>query len=129
MNGLMIALKGIFAAICTFVTYIFGGIDVSVVTLLVFIVLDYITGIVAAAYTKTLSSSIGLLGILKKIAILCCVVVAVMVDRLLETDFIFKTAFCYFMIANEGLSVLENAGKMGVPLPEKLLDALKQLKE
>ncbi len=129
MNGALIALKGAFAAVCTFATYLFGGFDISVITLCIFIVLDYITGIVAAAYTKTLSSKQGLLGILKKITILCCVIVAVMIDRLLETDFIFKTAFCYFMIANEGLSVLENAGKMGVPLPEKLLDALKQLKE
>ncbi|MBQ2945540.1 MAG: phage holin family protein [Clostridia bacterium] len=129
MNTVTFALKGAFAAVFTFITYLFGGFDIPVITLLVFIILDYITGVISAVFTKTLSSSYGLLGILKKIAILCCVVVAVMLDRLLETDFIFKTAFCYFMIANEGISVLENAGKMGIPLPQKLLDALKQLKE
>ena len=122
--------KSVFASVVTFLTYSFGGFDAAIVTLFVFMVLDYVTGVAAAAFTKTLSSEIGFKGILRKLSILACVMVAVFLDRLTTGDgWVFRTLFCYFMIANEGLSILENAGKMGVPLPQKLLDALKQLKE
>ena len=122
------AFKTAFAAVATAANYLFGGFDVSLIALFVFMALDYATGVISAAHRGELSSKAGFFGILRKAAIVACVIVAVMLDRLLGTEHVFKMMFCYFMIANEGLSVLENAGEMGVPLPKKLIDALKQLR-
>ncbi len=124
-----IALKCAIATSGGIFTYLFGGVDAAAITLFVFIILDYITGVFGAIINKSLSSSVGLKGILRKLAIISCVIVAVLLDRLLNTEDMLRTMFCYFMIANEGLSILENAAKMGIPLPEKLIETLKQLKK
>ena len=128
MSKIGAVIKTAFAAVATAANYLLGGFDASVITLFVFIALDYVTGILSAAHRGELSSKTGLFGILRKAAIVACVIGAVMLDRLLGTEQVFKMMFCYFMIANEGLSVLENAGEMGVPLPKKLVNALKQLR-
>lgn len=116
------------AVIATFLTYIFGTWDAAIGVLIVLMVLDYITGVVYAYVNKNINSEIGFKGLLKKCLVLVVLIVAVMLDRLLNTgDWVFRTLVCYFYIANEGISLLENISKLGVPIPAKIKDALEQL--
>ena len=92
--------------------------------------LDYITGFTRGYINKELSSDVGLKGIARKCVIFVVLIVAVMLDRLMNTgNWLFRSLVCYFYIANEGLSLLENSAALGVPIPTKLKDALAQLKE
>lgn len=113
--------------ICTALTALFGGLDAVLAALLIFITLDYVTGIIAAIVEGKLSSKVGFLGLLKKIVILMIVVVAHTMGQALSISEI-RSLVIGFYIANEGLSILENAGRIGVPLPKKLMDVLEQLK-
>ena len=118
------------AAIGTFFSYIFGGWDLSLAVLIAFIVLDYLTDILAAIVTKSLSSYIGARGIAKKALIFVVLIVAVLLDRLINNDqWIFRTLVCYFYIANEGISLIENVAKTGLPIPQKLRSILHQVKD
>lgn len=118
------------AVIATFLTYIFGTWDAAIGVLIVLMVLDYITGVLNGYLTKTLNSEVGFKGLLKKFLILVVMIIAVMLDRLMNTgDWIFRTLVCYFYIANEGISLLENISLMGVPIPDKIKDALEQLND
>lgn len=117
------------AAIATYLTYLFGGWDTAIIVLIGFMVLDYITGVIYAYLTKTLSSEVGLKGLSKKFLIILVLIGAVMLDRLVGNGtWVFRTLVCYFYIANEGISLLENAGNLGLPIPNKLKEALEQLK-
>ena len=117
-------LTGVIAGI---VTYLFGAWDVAFQVLCVFMVIDYITGTMCGYVTKELSSQIGFKGILKKVAMLISIIVAVEIDRVLETD-VLRMAVIFCLIGNEGISLLENLTKLGVPIPERLVNALKQIK-
>lgn len=117
-------LTGVIAGI---VTYLFGAWDVAFQVLCVFMVIDYITGTMCGYATKELSSQIGFKGVLKKVAMLISIIVAVEVDRVLETD-VLRIAVIFCLIGNEGISLLENLTKLGVPIPERLVNALKQIK-
>lgn len=109
-------------------TFLFGGWDMSLEILAVFILLDYISGLVKAFTTKTVNSQTGFKGLLKKSEILIILIVATLLDRLINSgDWIFRTLVCYYYIANEGISIIENCGKSGLPVPQKLVDALEQL--
>ena len=111
-------------------TYIFGGWDAPITVLLWFMGIDYVTGLMSAAVQNRLNSKAGYKGIAKKASILVVLIVAVLLDRLLNSGmWVFRTLVCYFYIANEGISILENCGKCGLPLPKKLLKALEQLKK
>jgi toxin secretion/phage lysis holin len=111
-------------------TYILGGWDKVLIILVLFMAIDYITGLIGATMQQKLSSSVGFKGILRKTTIFLVLIVAVLLDRLLnEGTWVFRTLVCYFYIGNEGISILENAGKCGVPLPEKLVNILAQLKK
>ncbi|WP_300259864.1 phage holin family protein [Clostridium sp.] len=117
-------------ALGTGFTWLFGAWDTPLVVLIVFMVLDYITGLTRGYLNKELSSSIGLKGIARKAIIFIVLIVAVMLDRLLNTgNWVFRTVACYLYIANEGISLLENAASLGVPIPEKVKDALIQLRD
>lgn len=117
------------AAIGTFLTYVFGGWDTVLMVLVVFMAMDYLTGVIAAIYQKELSSSVGFKGLLKKCTILIVLIVAVMLDKLLNNGtWVFRTLVAYFYIANEAISLLENSARIGLPIPSKLLDILAQLK-
>jgi toxin secretion/phage lysis holin len=119
-----------FAWVGSFLTYIFGGWDTCLKVLVLFILMDYLTGVLWAFMQKNVSSDIGRRGILKKATILIVLIVAVLLDRLINNDtWVFRTLVCYFYIANEGISLLENAVKIGVPVPKKLIDTLEQLKK
>ena len=121
--------NSIIAVAGMWLTYVFGGWDTPLKVLVAFIVLDYITGLTSAAIQCKLNSKIGYRGIAKKGSILAILIVAVLLDRLLNNGaWVFRTLVCYFYVANEGISILENAGKCGVPLPTKLLQTLEQLK-
>ncbi len=111
-------------------TYLFGGWDTPLKVLVIFMIIDYGTGLTSAAVQNKLNSKIGYRGIAKKASILIVLIVAVLLDRLINNNvWVFRTLVCYFYVANEGISILENCGKCGVPLPQKLLNALEQLKK
>lgn len=121
--------NSIIAAIATIATYLFGGWDVALITLIVFMTLDYLTGVIIAINTKTLSSAVGMKGISKKMLIILILIGAVCLDRLVGNEtWIFRTLVCYFYIANEGISLVENAANLGLPIPTKFKEALEQLK-
>lgn len=123
-------IKTIIAAAGTGFTWLFGAWDTALDILILFMVLDYATGVLRAYINKELSSNVGLKGIARKAVIFVVLIVAVALDRLLGTGgWMFRTLVCYFYIANEGLSLIENCGALGLPIPEKLKDALAQLKE
>lgn len=122
--------KVIIATVCTGLTWLLGTWDTALIVLVSFMALDYLTGVLRAWINKEVSSDIGLKGIARKTVIFIVLIVAVLLDRLLNTGtWVFRTLICYFYIANEGISLLENCAGLGLPVPEKLRDALAQLKD
>ena len=122
-------IKGILAAICTAVGFLFGSADGLIIALVVLIVMDYISGVMAAAVEKRLSSEVGAKGIAKKVFMLLIVAVANIVDiNVIGEGHVLRAVTVVFYIANECISLIENAGRLGVPVPKKLLDVLAQLK-
>lgn len=113
----------------TIFIYLFGGIDVALTCLIVAIILDYVSGMIKAYNKKQLSSKIGFSGILKKIGILILVMLSVLVDRVTGNTGAIRTLVIYYFVANEGLSVLENLGESGIPIPNAIKKALKVLKD
>lgn len=105
-----------------------GGLDKIVIALLIFMILDYVTGILKAIYNKQLSSEIGFKGIVKKVLILIIVGVAVILENNLGVPAIREIVIMFFAI-NEAISLLENASQMGLPLPDKLTSVLLQLRD
>lgn len=125
----MDTIKAIIAAVCALASYIFGGWDGLMIALVIFIIADYISGVIAAAVEKKLSSEVGAKGIAKKIFMLLIVAVANIIDiNVIGEGHTLKTVTMIFYICNECISLLENAGRIGVPVPKKLLDVLSQLK-
>lgn len=117
------------ALVCSVIAYLFGVWDNSIQVLILFIALDYITGVWGACVLKRVSSVIGINGIFKKATILIVLIMAVLLDRMLNNGiWAFRTLVCYFYIANEGISILENAVIIGIPVPDKLVDVLKNLR-
>lgn len=108
--------------------YFLGTVDGFLYALIAFVVLDYITGIMCAITDKKLSSSVGFRGIFRKVLIFAMVGIGHILDRnILGGGDALRTAVIFFYCANEGLSILENAGHLGLPIPEKLKDILEQL--
>jgi len=116
-------------SVLTGLAYILGGWDVALQTLIIVMVLDYITGICKAIYKKKVNSMIGAKGIVKKIGYLIIVAVAVELDIITGNGGVIRTLVIYFFVANEGISILENWGGMGLPLPKKLHEILEQLRD
>ena len=110
------------------VSYLLGGWDVALQTLVIVMVLDYITGICKAIKKKELNSKAGLIGIVKKFGYLVIVALAVVMDHITGETGVVRTLVIYFFVANDGLSILENWGAIGLPLPKKLFEVLEQLK-
>jgi len=122
--------KSVIATVGTSLTWLFGTWNTAIGVLVLFMVLDYLTGVIRGYVNKELSSSVGLKGIARKAVIFIVLIVAVALDRLSGTGtWVFRTLVCYFYIANEGLSLIENCGSLGLPIPAKIKDALVQLKE
>lgn len=126
MDRLLQIITGSICAICGF---IWGELNGLLLALIAFMVLDYITGLSVAIVKKELSSEVGFKGIFKKVLILILVGVGNILDvHVLGEGSVCRSAVIGFYLANEGISILENAGKLGLPLPKKLLEILKQLK-
>ena len=106
-----------------------GGVDGLLYTLITFIIIDYVTGFMCAIVEKRLSSEVGFRGIFKKVVILMIVGIANMIDiNVLGQGAVVRTAVIFFYLSNEGVSILENAGVLGLPIPSKLKAILEQLK-
>ena len=119
--------QGFVTAIGSGVIFLFGAWDIAFQVLVTLIIIDYVTGVMVAYINNKLSSQLGIKGIFKKIAILTTVAVAVLIDRAMGTD-ILRLATIFCLCGNEGISLLENLTNLGAPIPQKLVDALIQLK-
>ena len=108
--------------------WFFGGMDGLIYALLVFVIADYITGVMCAITDKNLSSEVGFKGICKKVLIFVMVGIGHIMDTyLIGNEEVLRTAVIFFYCSNEGVSMLENAGHLGLPIPAKLKDILEQL--
>lgn len=122
-------LKVILAALGTAATYLFGGWDAVLLALVTLVVLDYLTGLLGAWVEKRLDSNVGAKGIAKKVGYFVLVAMAAVIDRSAGLDApILRTVVIWALIANEGISITENLGAIGVPVPGAIKDALEQLK-
>ena len=117
-----------FAGVGGWLGYFLGGCDGLILALLAFVVIDYITGVMCAIADKKLSSAVGFKGICRKVLIFLLVGIANILDvQVIGTGSVLRTAIIFFYISNEGISLLENAGRLGLPIPEKLKLVLEQL--
>lgn len=117
------------STVLTTVLYFLGGWDMALKTLLIIIALDYLTGVCDAMANKKINSKIGAKGIIKKVGYLIIVAVSVQLDQIVGDTGAIRNLVIYFFVANEGISILENWGSMGLPLPEKVMEVLEQLKK
>ena len=118
----------VFAAVGGWLGYFLGGCDGLLIALVVFAVVDYITGVMCAINDKKLSSEVGFRGICRKVLIFFLVGVANILDvQVIGTGSVLRTAIIFFYLSNEGVSLLENAAHLGLPVPQKLKDVLEQL--
>ena len=123
-------LQLIFTAIGGYIGYFLGGFDGLIYALVAFVVIDYITGLMAAIIEKKLSSDIGFRGIFKKVLIFTLVGIGHIIDfHLIEKGSAVRTAVIFFYLSNEGLSIIENAAKVGLPIPEKLRVVFTELRK
>lgn len=117
-----------FAALGGWLGYFLGGCDGLLIALVAFVAIDYITGVMCAVTDKKLSSEVGFKGICRKVIIFMLVGVANILDtRVIGTGSVLRSAVIFFYLSNEGISLLENAGHLGLPIPEKLKAVLEQL--
>ena len=118
----------IFAAIGGWLGYFLGGCDGLLIALVMFVAADYITGVMCAVADKKLSSEVGFKGICRKVLIFILVGIANILDvQVIGTGSVLRTAVIFFYLSNEGVSLLENAGHLGLPIPEKIKTVLEQL--
>ena len=128
MNTIWNWLRAAFTGIGAGLGYFLGGCDGFLYALIAFVVIDYITGVMCAIVDKKLSSSVGFKGIFRKILIFVMVGIGHTLDaQILGGGDVLRTAVIFFYCANEGLSLVENAGHLGLPIPEKLKSVLAQL--
>ena len=120
----------IFTGIGGWIGYFLGGCDGLLYALIAFVVIDYITGVMCAINDKKLSSAVGFKGICRKVLIFLLVGIAQILDvNVIGTGSVLRTAIIFFYISNEGVSLLENAAHLRLPIPEKIKDVLEQLHE
>ncbi len=118
----------VFTAVGGWLGYFLGGCDGLIYALIAFVVIDYITGVMCAINDKTLSSEVGFKGICRKVLIFLLVGIANILDvHIIGTGSVLRTAVIFFYISNEGVSLLENAAHLGLPVPEKIKLVLEQL--
>ena len=118
----------LFTAAGGWLGYFLGGCDGLLLALVLFAVADYITGVMCAVADRKLSSEVGFKGICRKVIIFMLVGVAHVIDvNVIATGSVLRTAVIFFYLSNEGVSLLENAGHLGLPIPEKLKIVLEQL--
>ena len=117
-----------FAAVGGWLGYFLGGCDGLLYALIAFVAIDYITGVMCAILDKTLSSEVGFKGICRKVLIFLLVGIGNIIDvQVLGSPGVLRTAVIFFYLSNEGVSLLENAAHLGLPIPAKLKEVLEQL--
>ena len=120
----------VFTAVGGWLGYFLGGCDGLLIALVVFVVADYITGVMCAVTDRKLNSEVGFKGICRKVIIFMLVTIAHVIDvTVIATGSVLRTAVTFFYLANVGLSVTENAAHLGLPIPETLKEVLEQLYE
>lgn len=108
--------------------WLLGGVDGLAYALVLFVAVDYITGVMAGIVEKKISSEVGFKGIFRKVVIFILVSIAHIIDsKILGNGSAIRTAVIFFYISNEGISILENAVRIGIPIPQKLMDVLHQI--
>ncbi len=128
MKSIWISVQLGLATIGGFLGWFLGGLDGFLYSLVAFVVLDYITGVMLAVLEKKLSSEIGAKGIFKKVLIFTLVGIGHIIDsHIIGDGSVIRTAVIFFYLSNEGISILENTSKIGLPIPQKLKDVLEQL--
>lgn len=130
MSKLWNVLSGVFAAIGLWLGLFIGPVNGLLIALIVFVLTDYVTGFASAVVRKELSSSVGFKGLARKVLIFLIVGIANVLDvYVLGANAVLRTAVILFYMCNEGLSIIENAGEIGLPIPKKLKDVLAQLRK
>ena len=128
MKEFWLMIQAVFTGFGGWIGYYLGGCDGLIYALTAFVVIDYITGVMCAISDRKLSSNVGFRGICRKVLIFLLVGVANIIDvQVLGEVGILRTAVIFFYLSNEGVSLLENAGHLGLPIPAKLKDVLEQL--
>lgn len=122
-------IKAIIGFLGTAFVYILGGLDVALQALLVAIVLDYITGLSKAYVNRKLDSRTGFNGLIRKFCLLCLVALSVVIDNVAGNTGLIRTTIIYYLVANEGLSIIENLSEMNIIVPEFLKSKLKKMQE
>lgn len=121
-------LQVIFTAVGGWFGWLLGGLDGFLYALIALVVIDYITGVMCAVLEKRLSSEVGARGIFKKVLIFMLVGIGSIIDQKIIGDgSVLRTAVIFFYLSNEGISIIENSGRIGLPIPEKLKTVLEQL--
>lgn len=130
MKDIINTIQIIFTVIGGYLGYFLGGVDGFLYALIAFVVIDYLTGLMAAIVEKKLSSEVGFKGIFKKVLIFLLVAVGNIVDQnLIGNGSVIRTAVIFFYLSNEGISIIENSSRIGLPIPEQLKNVLEQLKD
>lgn len=130
MNVYSEKISTVIGVIGTGLTWVLGTWDIAIMVLLMFMALDYTLGLIKGKIHRNLNSKTGFKGLAKKSAIFVVLIVAVCLDRLIGNGtWVFRTLVCYFYIANEGLSILENCSQIGIKVPVQIKDALEQLRD
>ena len=121
-------ISDVLSVILTTLVYILGGFDVALKSLIIIVIIDYLTGVGSAYYNKKVSSKKGIKGIIKKFCYFLIVALAVVIDNLMGQSGVIRTLVIYFFVANDGISIIENMAEMDVKLPKKLIESLEDLK-
>lgn len=130
MRDVVNAMKMSWTALGGALGAVLGGMDGFLIALIIFVVIDYITGVLVAIERHRLSSEVGFKGIAKKIAIFCIVALATVIDaHVIKDGSVIRMSVIFFYLSNEGISILENVSMLGLPVPRKLKNVLEQLKE
>ena len=130
MKDIWNVIQFVFAGLGGWLGWFLGGYDGFLYALIAFVVIDYLLGVMCAIIEKHLSSDVGARGIFKKVVIFSLVGVAHIIDQNIIGDGgVLRTAVIFFYLSNEGISIIENATRLGLPVPEKLRDVLEQLKD
>lgn len=121
-------ISDVLSVLLTTLVYILGGFDVALKSLIIIVIIDYLTGVGSAYYNKKVSSKKGLKGIIKKFCYFLIVALAVVIDNLMGQSGVIRTLVIYFFVANDGISIIENMAEMDVKLPKKLIESLEDMK-
>lgn len=118
-----------FVGVTALMCQLCGGYDELLHALVIFVSVDYLTGVIRAAYRKRLNCKVGAWGIVRKVAVFAVVAVANELDILLEMGHILRSVTIAFFLSNEGISLLSNIAALGVPIPPRLLQTLEEIKD